>query len=128
MVGRDGRTGRGRYGISGAYHMVFLGMSIASFLFAIGMGLWGAYEIFKKPDKYASGIIIEAVSVLGFFYSRWTQKVFLTLFNEASFDDKTRYFASSHHTTNDPQIFREIMKKGLQRPGGGLKGSEIDEY
>ena len=120
--------GLGRYGISSAYHIVFLGMSIVSFLFAIGMGFWGAFVILKKPDEFTSAIIIEAISALGFFYSRWTQKTFLTLFREASFNDKTRYFVSSHHTIKDPEIFREIMKKGMRRPGEGLKGIEIDEY
>lgn len=106
------------------YHLVFLSICAISFAFSIAVGGFGIYFILKNPDKEIALVVIEAVSALGFFYSKWSQQTFLRLYREAAYDDMISRMMENDHAKNSQDIFKELMAKVVDSRGDIIKNAE----
>jgi len=105
----------GRTRITTTYHVVYLGMTIVSFLFSITLAGIGISQILQNPDKVQAAIIIEGVSALGFFFTRWSQKTYVRLLRESALDDSIATLTVSPHTIDNPEVFKQLLHEVLQK-------------
>lgn len=116
--------------ISSKYHRVFLRISSQSFYFALVVAAATIVFIFLNPDKYGSAGVIASISALGFFYSKWSQKTYVTLLREANKTDKRDVFINDQHVRGDKELLSKLIDLEYQSEsvGRNIKRSEIDEY
>lgn len=110
-----------------AYHITFLGLCIAGFVFGVLCASAGIVIILRQPESTTAGIVVEAISGLGFFFSRWSQKEFRYCLKEAARNDAILMLANSRFTKEDVVIFREFMKMIMRSPSSGKKGEDSPE-
>ncbi len=113
--------------LSEAYHKLFLGMSVASFIFGLVAAAAGIIFIFLHPDKLTAGIMIEAVSLLGFFFARWCQSRYAPFLCQTAQTERANDLLQYDEFLQDPAMRRAIADALLGDQGPLFSGMRLNE-